>query len=140
MLLTPSHVKNSLHVEWLPNRTFPPQKVEHRRVETLAGRKLLGSAQARREGALLQQGSIRLAPEPAEASATSLQEELGRAVTWEELAEALVQGFARAWGIEILPGELSADEDDLASRLERERYSDPSWTLAPGRTAATIET
>ena len=108
---------------------------------TLAGRKLVGSAQARREGALLQQGSIRLAPEPAEAArATSLQEELGRTVSWDELAEALVTGFARAWGIEFRRGKLSAEEEDLARRLESECYADPGWTLAPRSTAATMET
>ena len=108
---------------------------------TLAGRKLVGSAQARRQGALLQQGSVRLTLEPAEATrATSLQEELRRRVTWDELAEALVAGFARAWGIEIRPGELSAEEDKLARRLERECYADPDWTLAPRSAAATMET
>jgi lipoate-protein ligase A len=107
---------------------------------TLAGRKLVGSAQARREGALLQQGSIRLAAEPAEAAqATSLQEALGRPVSWDELAEALVLGFARTWGIEIRPGELTAAEEDLARRLERERYASAEWTLAPDSTAARIE-
>jgi len=108
---------------------------------TLAGRKLVGSAQARREGALLQQGSIRLAPEPAEsAGATSLQEALGRPVSWDELAESLVVGFARAWGIAVHPGELTAEEEELARHLENERYGDLDWTLAPGSTAATIET
>ena len=107
---------------------------------TLAGRKLVGSAQARREGALLQQGSIRLAPEPAEAAqATSLQEELGRPVSWDELAEALVAGFVRAWGIEIRRGTLTAEEENLARRLERECYGDPGWTLAPRSAGATIE-
>lgn len=107
---------------------------------TLAGRKLVGSAQARRDGALLQQGSIRLAPEPAEASgATSLQEALGRSVSWDELAEALVLGFARTWGIEMHPGELTAEEDELARRLERECYADPGWSLASRRAGATME-
>jgi lipoate-protein ligase A len=106
----------------------------------LAGRKLVGSAQARRAGALLQQGSIRLAPEAAEASrATSLQEELGRWVSWDELAEALILGFARAWGIELHPGVLTAEEEDLARRLERERYADPGWTFSPRSAAATTE-
>ena len=106
----------------------------------LAGRKLVGNAQARHEGALLQQGSIRLAPEPAEASrATSLQEALGRRVSWDELAEALVLGFARAWGMEIRPGELTTEEEELARRLERERYADPGWTHSLRSAAATIE-
>ena len=99
---------------------------------TLAGRKLVGSAQARRDGALLQQGSIRLAPDPAEAAqATSLQEALGRTVSWDELAEALVVGFGRAWGIEMHPGELTAQEEELARRLERDRYAGPSSAFAP---------
>jgi lipoate-protein ligase A len=85
---------------------------------TLGGRKLVGSAQARREGALLQQGSIRLAPEATEARATSLQEALGRSVGWDELAKALALGFARAWHIEIRPGELTAEEEALARRRE----------------------
>ena len=106
---------------------------------TLAGRKLVGSAQARRGGALLQQGSIRLSPEPAEAAATSLQEALGRPVSWDELAEALIRGFARAWGIEIRPGELTTEEEELARCLEREWYADPDWTLAPSSTATRIE-
>jgi len=98
---------------------------------TLAGRKLVGSAQARRGGALLQQGSIRLTPEPAEpAGATSLQEALGRQASWDELAEALVLGFTRTWSVEIHPGELTAPEEDLARRLELERYADPDWTPA----------
>jgi len=98
---------------------------------TLAGRKLVGSAQARRDGALLQQGSIRLAPEPAEASgATSLQEALGRPVRWDELAEALALGFARTWAIEMRPGELSPWEEELTRLLERECYADPGWTPA----------
>jgi lipoate-protein ligase A len=108
---------------------------------TLAGRKLVGSAQSRRAGALLQQGSIRLAPEPAEAAlATSLQEALGREVAWEELVDALILGFAGAWGIEIHPGSLTAEEEELARRLEHERYRNSEWTSAPGPTAARTDT
>ena len=106
---------------------------------TLAGRKLVGSAQARRGGALLQQGSIRLAPEPAEsAGATSLREELGRPVSWDELTEALVVGFTRAWGIEVHARGLTTEEEDLARRLERERYADPGG-LAPRPAACTMD-
>jgi len=68
------------------------------------GRKLVGSAQARRGGALLQHGSVLL--EPARAAAylnaagkplppgAGVRELLGREVTREELVEALAAGFA----------------------------------------------
>ena len=68
------------------------------------GRKLVGSAQARRGGALLQHGSVLLEPpsaarylnsgEPASVPGASVREITGRPVTWEELAEALAAGFA----------------------------------------------
>ncbi len=70
----------------------------------LQGRKLVGSAQARRGGALLQHGSILLEPprattylnasEPPATTGTSVRELAGRRVTWEELAGALAAGFA----------------------------------------------
>ncbi len=64
-------------------------------------RKLVGSAQMRRGGAFLQHGSILLdgsqdviaavTREPQAASAaTTLSEELGRRITWEEVADAIV--------------------------------------------------
>lgn len=67
------------------------------------GRKLVGSAQARRAGALLQHGAVLLEParaatylrsieEPAAGSA-SVREILGRDVTRDELVEALRLGF-----------------------------------------------
>ena len=37
-------------------------------------------------------------------------------------------------------GELSAEEEELAHRLERECYADGGWTLAPRSAGATIET
>jgi len=68
------------------------------------GRKLVGSAQARRGGALLQHGSVLLEPpraapylnaaEPPTAPGASVRELVGRQVTWNELVEALAAGFA----------------------------------------------
>lgn len=72
------------------------------------GRKLVGSAQARRAGALLQHGSVLLEPPRAarylrgEAVASvggvGVREILGRQVTREELVDALAAGFRRALG------------------------------------------
>jgi lipoate-protein ligase A len=51
-------------------------------------------------------------------------------VAWEELAGALMLGFAQAGGIEFRPDVLSNEEEELARRLERERYTDGDWTFA----------
>jgi lipoyl(octanoyl) transferase len=70
------------------------------------GRKLVGSAQARRAGALLQHGSVLLEPPRAAAylrgepvltlGGVGVRELLGRDVSREELVDALAAGFTRA--------------------------------------------
>ncbi len=72
------------------------------------GRKLVGSAQARRAGALLQHGSVLLEPPRAAGylygdgvptlGGIGVREILGRRVSREELVEALAAGFRRALG------------------------------------------
>lgn len=95
----------------------------------LGGAKLVGSAQLRRDGILLQQGSIRLAPPGGRPSgAVSLEGVLGRRVPRREMAAALVEGFARAWGVQFCRGRLTVEEEQLAQRLEREKYANPRWT------------
>jgi len=95
----------------------------------LDGAKLVGSAQLRRDGILLQQGSIRLGRAGEEsAGAISLEEALGRRVLRREMASALVEGFGRAWGVQFRRGRLTAEEEQLAQRLEREKYANPAWT------------
>ena len=70
----------------------------------LQGRKLVGSAQARRAGALLQHGSVILEPPraaaylcsgDAPAAGVGIRELLGRQVSREELVDALAEGFRR---------------------------------------------
>jgi lipoate-protein ligase A len=95
----------------------------------LDGAKLVGSAQLRRDGILLQQGSIRLAsPGGQPSAAISLEEALGRRVIHREMAAALVEGFTRVWGVQFRRGRLTAKEGQLAQRLERGKYANPAWT------------
>jgi lipoate-protein ligase A len=58
----------------------------------------------------------------------SLEEALGRRVPRREVARALVEGFSRAWGVQFRRGRLTAEEEQLAQRLEREKYANPAWT------------
>ncbi|HZU77455.1 MAG TPA: biotin/lipoate A/B protein ligase family protein, partial [Dehalococcoidia bacterium] len=110
-----------------------------------AGVKLAGSAQARRGQAALQHGSLRLAPGRVPIAALlrpraggrgalpgadppSLGELLGRDVSRDEAARALLAGFEATFGVAFIAGCLSADEQALAARLEQEKYRTPEWT------------
>ncbi len=114
---------------------------------TADGRKIVGSAQVRRRGWVLQHGAIPLrgdvsrlvdflALSPAErarqktalaARAVSVEGALGRPVSFAEAVEALARGFAQTLHVEFVPGELTPEEVDLARELEREIYADPEW-------------
>lgn len=108
---------------------------------TAAGRKLIGSAQWRDGGALLQHGSILLQDEQAvveqlrtqqtgtsaASGAISLSELLGRPPGAEALVPALARGFEAEFGLAVQPGELDEAERGSASGLEA-RYADPTWT------------
>lgn len=117
---------------------------------TVNGKKLIGSAQARRGGGLLQHGTLPLtgdiaricdvlvyesdaARESAKAHvrqrATTLTEALGADVTWNEAGASVVEGFAQTFDIEFAAGELSTHEQDEASRLTRDTYANHEWTL-----------
>lgn len=115
---------------------------------TVNGRKLIGSAQVRRRHAVLQHGAIPLEGDigrialalnlgDAEARqraaarvrqrATTVSAILGRPVSWEEAAEALVQGFQEALGWDLVPGELSDAERARAQELLDGVYRAPAW-------------
>jgi len=99
----------------------------------VGGRKLVGSAQLRTGGAVLQHGSVRLALDPPAvrraaglrgSGATSLAE-IGCAAAPERVRALLVEAFEGALGATLHPGSLTPTEQDLA----RSRGDCP----APGR-------
>jgi lipoate-protein ligase A len=99
------------------------------------GLKLCGSAQRRGRGALLQHGSLRLAPEaPAlrlaagldGGRATSLAE-LGLAAAIDTVGDALLEGLASALEAELQPGELTPGE----LRAARGRVALPQGSSQP---------
>lgn len=119
---------------------------------TVAGRKLVGSAQARLEGALLQHGSLLIGPgqdrllaldttlsgvrtarcggelENGRVQApTSLEEVLGQAPAWSDLVEAVISGLSGVTGGDWHRGELTEPERAKYMALA-ERYTSAEWT------------
>jgi lipoate-protein ligase A len=116
---------------------------------TVGGKKLIGSAQVRRRGQVLQHGALPLygdldrifaclrRDESAAASRTeccslrdraiTLEQALGRAVSFEEVAKALAQGFSQALNLKLVEGTLSAYEERLAEQLYHTRYTTDEW-------------
>jgi lipoate-protein ligase A len=111
-------------------------------------RKLLGSAQVRKQGVVLQHGTLPLAGDLGRISevlafesdaerarvqarvrqrAATAAEVLGREVTWDEAAAALARGFAEALNLQWVAAGLSASEQALARRLRAEKYAESAW-------------
>ncbi|HEX3275252.1 MAG TPA: hypothetical protein VHR43_10385 [Gemmatimonadales bacterium] len=105
----------------------------------VAGRKLVGSAQLRRGGALLQHGSLLLDGDqamvgrvtrgrvPADGS-IALARALGRPVSWDDAAAAVAAAAARAWSPINVPGPELVEEVERAGARLGPRYCSPSWT------------
>lgn len=104
----------------------------------VSGRKLGGSAQARRRRFLLQHGSIPLRFErealkqlfgaPINERFTCVEWLLSRPVSPEEFADALVQGFSEALGITFIPDDLTPLERSLTELLTQHKYGTEAWT------------
>jgi lipoate-protein ligase A len=116
---------------------------------TVNGKKLIGSAQARRKEGVLQHGSLPLvgdlgritdalsfADESARADAATrllaraatVESALRHAVAWDDAARAMVRAFEAELGIQFERGELSQKEISRADELVREKYGNQSWT------------
>ncbi len=116
---------------------------------TVAGKKLIGSAQARRYQGVLQHGSLPLygdlsrithalkytaesqrerAIQRLLAHATTVETLTGKVVSWQSAADALILAFQETLAIQLVPGELSQSEKLRASELVRDKFANPTWT------------
>lgn len=116
---------------------------------TVGGRKLVGSAQARRGGGLLQHGTIPLtgdiaricdvlrypddeareaAKQHVRGRALTLEDALGQAISWETAALAVTDAFRDTFGLELSRDTLSGEEMTEVARLSADVYGAESWT------------
>lgn len=114
---------------------------------TWQGKKLIGSAQLRRKQIVLQHGSLPihgnlnrilqvLALSPEEQAeqaallpkrATTLEQVLGRVLSFDTVAAALINGFAEELNLNLVEQPLTRREEELASRLRAEQYANHNW-------------
>lgn len=116
---------------------------------TVGGKKLIGSAQARKKEGVLQHGSLPLkgdltricnalvfkdetsrkqAAERLLTRATTVESTLGVEADWETAAQAFVRGFEAQLGIRFQRSEMSQSESERADQLVKEKYAHPAWT------------
>lgn len=116
---------------------------------TVNGKKLIGSAQARRKAGVLQHGSLPLegdlsricqalsfsdeaAREHAASRlllhATTVESALGHKADWQAAAQAFVKGFESALDLHLEPGELTEKESLRTDELVKEKYGHDSWS------------
>jgi lipoate-protein ligase A len=116
---------------------------------TIQGKKLIGSAQARRKEALLQHGSVPLGGDLTRITrafhypddsfrqkaarrllehAATLETFLGYALTWEDASKSLISAFQSTFKIQLSPGQLTLAEEEKAIKLEKEKFANPAWT------------
>lgn len=116
---------------------------------TVNGKKLIGSAQARRKEGVLQHGTLPLkgdlgrilqalvfedeasrlqAEQRLKQRAATVEEILGYPPTWEQAANAFTSGFSQALNLELVELELYPAEEERARQLVASKYAHPAWT------------
>jgi lipoate-protein ligase A len=116
---------------------------------TVGGKKLVGSAQARRKEGVLQHGSLPLSGDlarilqalvfPDEAArlraaerllrrAATVESVLGRLVVWEEAAQAFIAAFGDTLDLDLQPRGLTPAEESRLEELVKNKYAHPEWT------------
>jgi len=109
-------------------------------IVTSKGKKIIGSAQSVSKLSCLQHGSIPLTnsqpklssyfltpPSDNNRGATSIEEELCRAVTIGEVSDAFFKAFERVY--DLIPSEMTTCERTTAEELLQSKYTSSAWNL-----------
>jgi len=110
------------------------------------GKKIVGSAQVRKRGVVLQHGSLLIKLEKDKLfpifnfpsvqikdrlkfkfNATSLEEILKRKINFSELSEILPQGFEEEFGVRLVESKLTSQEEKISKDLLENKYSTYEW-------------
>ncbi|MCD6356941.1 MAG: lipoate--protein ligase family protein, partial [Anaerolineaceae bacterium] len=116
---------------------------------TVFGKKIIGSAQARKKDGLLQHGAIpmfgditriistlnfksdtqrKIARLNLSNHATTIKSIIGYEISWNELSNAIISAFEEVLGIQFVLSTLTKGELKRAKELQKEKYLSDKWT------------
>ncbi|MBI2598366.1 MAG: lipoate--protein ligase family protein [Candidatus Diapherotrites archaeon] len=114
------------------------------------GKKISGNAQTRRDGAILQHGTILMEVdvekmfsllkvsneklkgkliEDVKQRVTSVEQQLGKKVSFQKLAGALKKGFEQEFSATLSKEKLSKEETGLAEKIMQEKFLTKEWNF-----------
>ena len=117
---------------------------------TVDGKKLIGSAQARRREGVLQHGTLPLfgdlkrilsalafahesdresAARRLASRATTIKDSLGVTISWETAAQAFIAAFQDVLQLHFTYSSLTPTELDRSAELMKEKYANAAWTM-----------
>ena len=117
---------------------------------TVHGKKLIGSAQARKNNGVLQHGSLplrgdlgrvtealffpdmasrQIATQKLIARASTVESALGRAISWDAASKSFIHAFETVLDIQLEEGKLSASEILRTDELIQKKYAHPDWII-----------
>jgi lipoate-protein ligase A len=144
-----SYPKSSTNVQINQNQEPICFEVPSNYEITVNNKKLMGSAQARKKSTLLQHGTLPLygditriidilvyknntskinAKRRLLNRATTVESELKKRISWEEITSAFINGFGKTLNISFEESGLTPIELERTGILIREKYAHPSWT------------
>ncbi|MBM80201.1 MAG: lipoate--protein ligase [Planctomycetaceae bacterium] len=98
----------------------------------VAGHKVLGSAQRRRRGAILQHGSLLLRRSKYALQFPGLEDLVEAPFSVDELMQDVVGQLAQMMGTDVIGSDFGADVETAAGTLVSQRYQQTDWRVSPG--------
>ena len=94
----------------------------------MADWKIIGSAQRRHRGAVLQHGSFLIERSPSAPELQGLSDLTGSSTTEDAVISKVTSGLTSALGLRLHPTKLPAELESIATQIANNKYGTFAWT------------